>query len=107
MLWIPSFCASNSKPTAFLWVYKQFKFQQFCVSQYCFYLKVVRNSAKKNDGQTSKVLEFELVWLLTPLLLDTASEVTISMASEQVFSKTDNYKNIRDTKVTLPLYIHL
>lgn len=70
------------------------------------YFKVVRNSAKNYDGQTSKALDLELIWLLTPLLLDTASEVTTSLASEQLFSKTDNCKNIRDVKVTLSLHTH-
>lgn len=49
---------SNSKPTAFLWVYEQFKFQQFSVS-ITFYFQVVRNSTKSDDGKTSKTSELE------------------------------------------------
>lgn len=58
-------------------------------------------------GKLQTLWIFSLVRLLTPPLLDTASEVMFSMASEQVFSKANNGKTIREIMVTLPLYTHL
>lgn len=58
-------------------------------------------------GKLQRLWTLSLVWLLIPPVLDTASEVMLSVASEQVFSKTDNCKSIRDMTVTLPLYTHL
>lgn len=89
------FVHQTPNPLHFCGCTSNLNFSNFVLVSIIFYFKVVKNSAKMMMGKLQRLWSLSLVWLLTPLLLDSASEVMLSMAQEQFFSKTDNCRNIR------------
>lgn len=89
------FVHQTPNPLHFCGCTSNLNFSNFVLVSIIFYFKVVKNSAKMMMGKLQRLWSLSLVWLLTPLLLDSASEVMFSMAQEQFFSKTDNCRNIR------------